>query len=189
MANEDRLLVHGHRAHERRRGPGHALGLFEDDLSLLLLGGGAVDLRTALFVGDQAVEPERRGEGRLAVLPGDLLVRAAETARAIGAHPAEQRCHEELLPRLEYERLAQPATLAVAAEPAEVDRYRAEVRLPHQAARVAGLQVADLALDHKLFEAADHHTPAEDVVDVSVDSASCARFYHPSPKRFWTSPR
>jgi hypothetical protein len=108
-------------APEGGRARDHAFGLVEHDPRLVAGGGGGVDLRPLLTVGDQQVERDPGRQRALAVLTRHGAVGGAEAPEAVGPLPAEQAAGDERLPGRECEGLPGPLALAVAQEAAEVD--------------------------------------------------------------------
>ncbi|MNX67002.1 hypothetical protein D3C86_981080 [compost metagenome] len=89
-----------------RGAPGHQPRGAKHLPCLLLSGGAGVDLGTEFVICREAVEANRSGECRLAVLAGDLVVYLAKaTQTATLAHPAEHAADDEQLPRLEVQGL------------------------------------------------------------------------------------
>ena len=110
----------------------HALGLVEHDPRLVAGGGGGVDLRALLAVGDQQVEPDAGRERGLAVLPRHGAVGGAEAPEAIAIASSRTGADDERLPGSEREGLPGPLALAVAQEAEEVDRVPGRLRVEAQ---------------------------------------------------------
>ena len=91
-------------------------------LRLILDRRGRVNLRAALAVGEEHIQPDTGGQRSLAVLAGDLDISVSEAARAVGILPPEDIPQHELLPRLQSEPLSRPLAFGMFEFFDEVDR-------------------------------------------------------------------
>jgi hypothetical protein len=110
------------------------------------------------------------GERRLAVPLADLDVGDVEASEAIGHVPAECGPHDELLPGPEDERLSR--VLAISEQEhvcEELDRAKRCLRLPHQAARGAVLQVLEVALRRGAHQRARDDETGKDGLGIPAD--------------------
>ena len=146
----------------------HAHGFRVRDARLVHLGGGGVDLRAAFPIELEQVDADAGDLGGLAVFARDFFPNFAESAGAIGAHPAEGERDPELLPGRQLELLAGPFAFAVPVEQEGFERVLRVFLAEPEAALGAGFKVAVVAFDGEPGELADGNLSGQHVAAVGV---------------------